>query len=78
MLQGLADGAYDWVDLKRLVRTDRVATPEAIVRDVQQGFSFLRDLTEGEARLAQDPYGRERRTYDFLVNSVQGLGTAPH
>jgi len=77
VLHALADGAYDWVDLKRLVRADRLAAPDTIVRDVQQGFSFLRHLTEGEARLAQDPYGREQRTHDLLAHSLLGSGTAP-
>lgn len=77
ILQALADGTYDWVDLKRLVRADRPAAPETIVRDVQQGFSFLRDLTEGEARLAEDPYGREQRTHDLLVRSLLDWRTAP-
>jgi len=76
MLDGLPDATYDWADLKRLVRAERLTSPETIVWDVQQGFSFLRDLAEGEARLAQDPYGREQRMYDLLTETLLDRRTA--
>jgi hypothetical protein len=37
---------------------------------LRQAYVFLRDLTPEEARLAADPYGRERQTYSHLVDSL--------
>ncbi|MGD8969250.1 MAG: nucleotidyl transferase AbiEii/AbiGii toxin family protein [Anaerolineae bacterium] len=69
-LDRLPEGRYDWFDLDRLVRRDQRIASDEIVRGVLQGYGFLRELTEGEARLAADPYGRERETYRRLVDSL--------
>jgi len=70
-LDGLPEGRYDWSDLSRLVRRDRLVASDEIVRGVQESFAFLRELTVEEARLATDPYGREHRVYRLLVNSLK-------
>lgn len=70
-LAGLPEGKYDWTDLSRLVRRDQFIAPDEIVRDVQQAYAFLRELTVEEARLAADPYGRERQVYRQLVDSLK-------
>ncbi|MBC8508191.1 MAG: nucleotidyl transferase AbiEii/AbiGii toxin family protein [Chloroflexi bacterium] len=70
-LDGLPDGKYNWSDLSRLVRSDRLVPPDEIVRGVQQAYAFLRELADWESRLAADPYGREQQVYRRLVT---GLG----
>lgn len=70
-LDGLPEGNYDWADLNRLVRRDRLIASEEIVQNVQRGYAFLRELTEEEARLAADPYGREHQLYRQLIDSLK-------
>jgi predicted nucleotidyltransferase component of viral defense system len=70
-LTGLSGGRYDWVDLARLVRRDHLAAPAEIVAGVRGAYAFLLDLTEEEARLAADPYGRESETYRMLADSLK-------
>jgi predicted nucleotidyltransferase component of viral defense system len=70
-LARLPDGNYDWTDLSRLVRADDLVAAGDILREVQQAYAFLSELTEGEARLAADPYGREHRAYQQLVKSLR-------
>jgi len=72
-LAGLPEGKYDWSDLGRLVRRDRLVAPDEIVRDVQRDYAFLCELTEEEARLAADPYGRERQVYRQLADSLGAI-----
>ena len=69
-LSGLPQAQYDWSDLARLVRRDRLVAPEKLIGDVQQGFQFLGDLTAEEAQLAADPYGREVRLHRELVATI--------
>lgn len=69
-LDCLPAGKYDWSDLARLVRRDRLVAPAELVRNVQHGYHFLRDLTPEEVQLAEDPYGREVRLYKELVEII--------
>ena len=69
-LDGLSNGKYDWSDLSRLVRRERLVPPDEIVRYVQQAYAFLRELTEEEVHLANDPYGRERQVHRQLVDGL--------
>jgi predicted nucleotidyltransferase component of viral defense system len=62
-LDSLPDGNYDWADLTRLVRPNDLVDPGDIVREVQRGYAFLCEMTEEEARLDADPYGREHQVY---------------
>lgn len=70
-LVDLSEGKYDWTDLSRLVRREQFIGPDEVVRGVQQAYAFLRDLTVEEARLAADPYGRERQVYRQLVDNLK-------
>ena len=69
-LSSLSQGKYDWFDLARLVRPDRLVSLAELIRGVQHGFQFLLDLTPEEMQLAADPYGREGRLHQELVTSL--------
>jgi predicted nucleotidyltransferase component of viral defense system len=69
-LAGLPQAHYEWPDLRRLIRRGAAVSPEEIIRGVQQGYAFLGQLTEEEALLAGDPYGRQRQAYQRLVDDV--------
>jgi len=71
-LSDLPSGRYDWADLGRLVRRDRLASPDEIIQSVQRSYAFLAELDPDEARLAADPYGRERRVYRRLIRGLSG------
>ncbi|MFW6135959.1 MAG: nucleotidyl transferase AbiEii/AbiGii toxin family protein [Chloroflexota bacterium] len=71
-LTALPEGNYDWADLTRLVRPVDLVSPDEIIAQVQRAYVFLGELTEGEARLAADPYGRERQVYRHLAKSLRG------
>jgi predicted nucleotidyltransferase component of viral defense system len=73
-LSSLPEGKYNWSDLGRLVRSDRLVPPAELVRDVQHGFRFLGDLTAEETKLAADPYGREFRLHQRLVATIASWG----
>lgn len=70
-LSGLPQAHYEWSDLRRLIRRGAAVSPEEIVRGVQQGYAFLGQLTEEEALLADDPYGRQRQTYMRLATEIR-------
>jgi hypothetical protein len=72
-LAGLPESKYDWSDLSRLVRRDRLVTPDEMIQSVQQAYAFLGEMTEKEAQLAADPYGREVQVYNQLVDSLSKL-----
>ncbi len=69
-LANLAGGRYDWSDLARLVRRDRLPSPETIIQNVQQHYAFLTILSPEEALLAADAYGRETALYRQVCDSV--------
>jgi predicted nucleotidyltransferase component of viral defense system len=70
-LEGLSERKYDWFDLARLVRRDRLVAPDEILQSLRQAYVFLRELTPEEARLAADPYGRESQVHGYLVDSLR-------
>jgi predicted nucleotidyltransferase component of viral defense system len=70
-LEGLSERKYDWFDLARLVRRDRLVAPDEILQSLRQAYVFLRELTPEEARLAADPYGRESQIHGYLVDSLR-------
>jgi hypothetical protein len=70
-LEGLSEHKYDWFDLARLVRRDRLVAPDEILQSLRQAYVFLRELTPEEARLAADPYGRESQVHGYLVDSLR-------
>jgi hypothetical protein len=70
-LSSLPMGNYDWADLRRLVRRNMIIAPEEIVRGVQRAYAFLGEMTEEETRLASDPYGRERKVCQQMINDLK-------
>jgi predicted nucleotidyltransferase component of viral defense system len=72
-LAGLPQAHYEWPDLRRLIRRGAAVSPQEIIRGVQQGYAFLGELTEDEASLAGDPYGRQRQIYARLVDALNQL-----
>jgi predicted nucleotidyltransferase component of viral defense system len=70
-LVSLPAGKHEWSDLSRLVRRDRLAAPAEVIRTVQEAYAFLGEMTEDEARLASDPYGRELQIYNQLIDSLR-------
>jgi predicted nucleotidyltransferase component of viral defense system len=73
VLDSLPAGKYDWPDLNRLVRRDRLTSPDEIIQSVQRAYAFLGQLTPEEAQLAADPYGRETQIYQQLVDSLKSV-----
>lgn len=58
--------AYDWDDLRQLVRRTQVVNCDKIVADCISGLAFLAALTPDEQALANDPYQRERALWRNL------------
>jgi len=73
-LASLPTGKYDWSDLGRLVRRDRLVAPGELIEDLQRSYRFLGDLTAEEAQLAADPYGREFRLHQEVVATIASWG----
>jgi len=69
-LAGLPQAHHEWQDLRRLIRRGAAVNPDEILRGVQQGYAFLREMTEEETLLAGDRYGREQQLHARLVDSL--------
>ena len=50
----LQDTAYDWNDLRQLIKSSAKIAPEEIISKTVAGWSFLRELTEEERLLSAD------------------------
>jgi hypothetical protein len=50
----LESGAYDWDDLKRLLRKDQKIDPKTLVRKCVQRYRFLTELTGEEEKILSD------------------------
>jgi hypothetical protein len=70
-LSSLGSGQYDWGDLSRLVRKGWELNPETIIHHVQNGYAFLKNMTEAETILASDPYSRQQTIYRELIAHLQ-------
>jgi predicted nucleotidyltransferase component of viral defense system len=70
-LEGLADRKYEWGDLARLVGADRRRAPDEVIGTVRDAYDFLKSLTAEEAQLAGDPYGRQVRLYNSMVEGLR-------
>ena len=73
----LSEDRYDWSDLARLVRADRLTAPAQLIEEVQRSYRFLSDLAADEAQLAADPYGRQVQLHRELVATIASWGE-PH
>jgi predicted nucleotidyltransferase component of viral defense system len=69
--QGLESNRYDWGDLSRLIRRGKDLSPQMILSGVQKGYSFLNDLSDEESILSSDPYRRETRLYEKLIENMR-------
>ena len=70
-LASLRDGNFDWLDLRRLVRSGWNIQSEEVIDKVQTGFGFLSALTSEEVVLAGDPYSRQYKAYRFLTDELR-------
>jgi len=50
----LRSGAFDWEDIRRLVRTSDQIEPEGVLASVEGRFAALRELTELEQEVVRD------------------------
>ena len=64
--------AFDWDDLKQLVRRTLTVDRHKITADCVRGYRFLLDLTEQERQLASDPYRRLQTLWETLRKEVAG------
>ena len=53
-LERLESSAYDWDDLKRLLRKDQKIDPKTLVRKCAQCYRFLTELTADEEKIRTD------------------------
>lgn len=71
LMQKFEDGrAFDWDDLRQLIRRNVTIDRDRITADCIRGFGFLGNLTEDEAHLAADHYQRERALSERLRAEV--------
>jgi len=67
LMRKFQDGrAFDWDDLRQLVRRTVTVDSEKITADCLRGYRCLLELTDEERRLANDPYQRERALWQTL------------
>ncbi len=62
--------AFDWDDLRQLVRRTHAIEPSQITAVCLKGFAFLTELSQLEARLAADPYQREYALWKDLRDDL--------
>lgn len=67
-LERLESNAYDWDDLKRLLRKDQKIDPKTLVRKCIQRYRFLTELTSEEERIRTDT---KRHHETALVKRIQ-------
>lgn len=70
--------AFDWDDLKQLVRRTLTVDRQKITADCVRGYRFLLGLTEAERQLAGDPHRRLHALWEALRADIgateQGIG----
>ena len=62
--------AFDWDDLRQLVRRTQTIEPGRIVADCMNGFAFLTELDPAEAALAADPHQRDHALWRTLRDNL--------
>ncbi|MCY3841281.1 MAG: nucleotidyl transferase AbiEii/AbiGii toxin family protein [Gammaproteobacteria bacterium] len=72
--------AFDWEDLRQLVRRTQAIDPVDITAACLSGFAFLKDLSSEERVLAADRFRRERGLWkrlseEIVVDKAQGPPT---
>ena len=58
--------AFDWEDLRQLVRRTQEIDPSEIAAACLKGFAFLTELDPAEAELAADPHQRDHALWGML------------
>jgi predicted nucleotidyltransferase component of viral defense system len=66
--------AWDWDDLRRLVRGG-VSDPRQMLERCARRFAFLADMNADEAELAADPYERRGDIHEKLVTECNALAS---
>ena len=67
--------AFDWEDLRHLVRRTQAIEPDRIANDCSRGFAFLRDLDPAERELTAEPYRRDKALWTILRDNLSILNT---
>ena len=62
--------AFDWDDLRQLVRKTQAIEPAEITAACLTGFAFLAELGSEEARLATDPYQHNQALWKSLRDDL--------
>ncbi len=63
--------AFDWDDLRQLVRRAQAIDPAQITAACLKGFDFLAALDPAEAKLAGDPHHRDHALWGRLRTNLQ-------
>ena len=62
--------AFDWEDLRQLVRRTHAIDPAQITAACLKGFAFLTELDPAEAALAADPHQRDNALWAMLRGNL--------
>ena len=62
--------AFDWDDLRQLVRRTQAIDPAQITAACLMGFGFLAELDPAEAELATDPHQRHKALWRMLRDDL--------
>ena len=62
--------AFDWEDLRQLVRRSQAIDPAEITATCLKGFAFLTELDPPEADLAADPHQRDHTLWKVLRDDL--------
>ena len=62
--------AFDWEDLRQLVRRSQAIDPAEITAACLKGFAFLAELDPAETALAADPHQREDASWRMLQDNL--------
>jgi len=62
--------AFDWDDLRQLVRRTQVIDHAQIIAACQTGLAFLAKLDPAEAALATDPHQRDHASWKMLRDNL--------
>ena len=62
--------AFDWDDLRQLVRRTQAIDPDQIAAACLKGFAFLTELDPAEAALSADPHRRDQASWRMLRDNL--------
>ncbi len=70
--------AFDWEDLRQLVRRTQAIDPGRITTACRKGFAFLAEFDSVEAELAIDPHKRKQALWRQLRADLRSADIAVH